>query len=947
MIRLKRRFNNINRERLRRLLTSLAPEQRGFVELLPLLFHVNHPMMPGYVGTDTPQGVADYSPSDRQLQLARHIARSFTTPRRAHRVLDVQALYLMGSTATIAHSTSSDFDVWLCHREGLGEGIARLRRKADAVSAWAASVGVEVHFFLMSAEAFRERGAEALSTESSGSAQHHLLLDEFYRTALLLAGRAPLWWLVPAEFESDYDAYVQTLVRHRFVKRDDFIDFGPVAAIQPTEFFGATLWQLTKAIASPHKSLLKILLLEAYAADHPDIDLLSLRFKRAVFAGEKRLDALDAYVLMLDKLEEHLRAKGDATRLELARRSFYFKTGVALSRPGPREPDWRRETVQAMAERWGWDQWTLDDLDALRSWKVDRVLEERRSLVEALTATYKSLSRFVRAHAEFSRVSERDMTVLGRKLFTAFELKSGKVELVNLGLSSDLGEAQLEIHSARPNGGEIIWSLHRGRGIAPDSRPSPALRRASGPLELLAWAHFNGLGTLATRVTVEDRHSDFDANVAGAVLDHLRRHLDPQLPRSSTLDDLAAAPRALACMVFVNLRVDPQAAHTREGRLIASARGDALSFSGFRTNLVQEVDYLLVTSWGEILTRHHEGPRGLVDALCEHLTWVARAQQAGKPIITFGCSAPRQGSSVASRVEELFRDVSAWYLRRGDAPRRRYVLRTGTSYHLLLAEDGAARHEFSGSGEQLVRALGRPNAAYTATRFDARSLDDPLLARLYEANRPGVVQVFDRELDEGIELWVLDEHGALYTERRDGHDRAIVLRQLGRFLEAVNLRQCADPDATVVDCDLDLEAAHAPPEIRFYRIQPDGRIERTQPPADDTAGHCFDVKVIGESAGSEPVYTLLCEDVGFSTREHATRVFDQVAKYVLGRRRGGETYPIYITDIDLSGLPRQEEQARAPTTIHYLHYKQRVERRLNDALARVVAARTSAATGSD
>ncbi|MDI4702951.1 hypothetical protein MJI37_35655, partial [Salmonella enterica subsp. enterica serovar Cerro] len=42
------------------------------------------------------------------------------------------------------------------------------------------------------------------------STQHILLLDEFYRTAVRLAGKRILWSMVPCDEEEHYDDYVMT-----------------------------------------------------------------------------------------------------------------------------------------------------------------------------------------------------------------------------------------------------------------------------------------------------------------------------------------------------------------------------------------------------------------------------------------------------------------------------------------------------------------------------------------------------------------------------------------------------------------------------------------------------------------------------------------------------------------------------------------------------------------
>ena len=104
----------------------------------------------------------------------------------------------MGSIGTISHTTESDFDFWLCHESELTSAqIKKLEQKAQAIELAAEKLNLEVHFFLINADAFRSGELLDLSSESSGTAQHYLLLDEFYRTAVLLEGQFPAWWIVP------------------------------------------------------------------------------------------------------------------------------------------------------------------------------------------------------------------------------------------------------------------------------------------------------------------------------------------------------------------------------------------------------------------------------------------------------------------------------------------------------------------------------------------------------------------------------------------------------------------------------------------------------------------------------------------------------------------------------------------------------------------------------
>src|SRR5262249_19287881 len=160
-----------------------------------------------------------------------------------------------------------------------------LKRKCHLLEHWAASLGLEAHFFVMDWDSFKRGERGGVSTEDCGSTQHYLLLDEFYRTGLLICGRPPIWWLVPPGADASHEHYASTLRGKRYIHPDDTIDFGGVAQIPAGEFIGAGVWQLYKGIESPYKSALKLLLTEVYASEFPNSQSLSQRYKNAIYGG--------------------------------------------------------------------------------------------------------------------------------------------------------------------------------------------------------------------------------------------------------------------------------------------------------------------------------------------------------------------------------------------------------------------------------------------------------------------------------------------------------------------------------------------------------------------------------------------------------------------------------------------------------------------------------------
>ena len=470
---LRARFLKLNEGRMARAMEGLSTRQQGVLNLLPLFFHVNHPLLPGYVSGSTPAGLSNFEPDANALAEAQRLTRSFSyKPRHgSNPPRPIHGLFLMGSLGTLAQADQSDMDVWVCHSPDLNEQeLAELRKKCQLLEAWADSQGAEAHFFLIDPVRFvRGERDTQLSSEDCGTTQHYLLLDEFYRTAIWLAGRTPIWWLVPVYEEAGYDRYTHTLISKRFIRADETLDLGHLAYIPPGEFIGAGLWQLFKGIESPYKSVLKLLLTEVYASEHPRVQCLSLRFKQAVFANRLDLDELDPYVVVYRRIEEYLIARNEPERLEVVRRALYLKVNRKLTGSSGRTQSWQRSLLERLAHEWQWDPRQLALLDCRSQWKVRQVDSERRALINELNYSYRFLTQFARNDQTASLINKRDLSVLGRRLYAAFERKAGKVEFINPGIAPDLAEDTLTlVYASSKKGSEPSqWGLYNGSLAAP------------------------------------------------------------------------------------------------------------------------------------------------------------------------------------------------------------------------------------------------------------------------------------------------------------------------------------------------------------------------------------------------------------------------------------------------------------------------------------------------
>ena len=140
---LRARFLKLNQGRLQRAMQALSTRQQLVLKLLPLLFHVNHPLLPGYVSSSTPAGVAGFEPGAERVAEAQRLARSFAyKARQGHAPRPIHGLFLMGSLGSLAQAELSDMDFWVCHASDLSpQQLNELNKKCVLLEAWAATFG--------------------------------------------------------------------------------------------------------------------------------------------------------------------------------------------------------------------------------------------------------------------------------------------------------------------------------------------------------------------------------------------------------------------------------------------------------------------------------------------------------------------------------------------------------------------------------------------------------------------------------------------------------------------------------------------------------------------------------------------------------------------------------------------------------------------------------------
>ncbi len=657
---LKQRLDAINQLRLERASSSINEAFKHVYELLPVLLNYHHPMLPGYIEGNIPVGVCFFAPNIQQIHWLKQF-KSYLfcelTSQKINGELPITGIYSMGSTSSIGQNDVSDLDIWICHQSWLDQKERYLmQKKCTLIEQWASSLGIDVTFFLIDENRFRNHTSGNLSDEDCGTTQHILLLDEFYRTAVRMAGKRLLWMMVPAEEETNYDEYVLLLYTRGALTPNEWLDLGGLAELSAEEYFSASLLQLYKSVNSPYKAVLKSILLEAYSWEYPSGMLLAMEFKQYLHAGKIISYGLDAYCLMLERVTRYLTEIGDFKRLDLIRRCFYFKVREKLScknNTSVINDSWRRYVLSQLVTSWGWNIERLSILDKRNYWKIEQVRDAYNELLDTMMQSYRNLIHFARRNNLQMNPSPQDIGVLIRKLYATFEVLPGKVPLVNTQISTNLSESHLTfiyvpVGRTNRNG----WYLYN---------KGPTIDTIIGhqPIEynhyiskLVAWTYFNGLLIEQSHIYIHNNRSQCDESKLHQFINDITTNF-PIRFLATTQKALYSSCEIRHLAIIVNLEKDPTAMFFNQIiHYDLPHKLDILSLGDPPQCLISSIDLLYRNSWNDVRTLHFSGEQSMLEALKTILGKIHQDAELPDLVEVF-CYSQHMRELIATRVQQV------------------------------------------------------------------------------------------------------------------------------------------------------------------------------------------------------------------------------------------------------------------------------------------------------
>ncbi len=368
-------FGNYNVVRLERLIRRLSEEARKIFESIPILLHLNHPGLPGFVDHPrTPHGIFLFSASGFRKRGRMHLGIETKTIQDVlMRNYPVRGVYLAGSAGTHGQTAISDLNYWvLIDPEAVDEEQRELlQRKIDGIRAWAlAEGGQALTFLVLDADRLRRNDFSGWAGTCAAISTGGPAKEEFYRTFILIAGQVPYWAVLPAGLNlQEYNRWVQGAARlwDEDFMADDYVDLGPVGCLDREETAGALLSEIAGFRQDPVRSLIKASLLAHDAFLQEQQGLLCERVKQAFRETGSGSESPDPFLYVLERAIQFFESIEDKDGLDLIKACLYLRLS-GYPGPPPEKNDSNRDLLRRFRRRWAWSSDQGDRVGGYADW---------------------------------------------------------------------------------------------------------------------------------------------------------------------------------------------------------------------------------------------------------------------------------------------------------------------------------------------------------------------------------------------------------------------------------------------------------------------------------------------------------------------------------------------------------------------------------------------------
>ncbi len=861
-------FIKWNCVRLNNVKKNISNEAEKYIHLIPFFFQLNHKLLPGYVDISTPVGVFSYEPEINEINEVKALNNKFR-----YQCEGIINNYAVESIFFQKKLVDNKKYCWVFYNDNLGvDKIKSLNDKTLKIEQWFSIKKIKIKFIFLSIVDFHINKMNFVKNKS-------LFVDEFYAESILLAGKYPVWWLVPPNKENEYKKIVDHIKHARFVDQDEYLDLGSVSGFELSDIVEDAVRLVQESAASAEICLVELLLLNQSKSVFPLNDGVSSRIKNDLYLKNNNVSCVDHIVkIMYESFSRFREIKHILSPIRLFSR--------IASSPGYLNMElvdgFLGENNEAAVCYSGLDS-VVENLKFYKSMSYDI-----RMLFEAIVMDF----------VDNNGVSASDdkLIVIVENMLLYLSDGDSRVHLYNTKNSENIIFDRIHLKQVESDINNQ-WKL-----VLNDANNEKKIEGFNCLLGLLAWCWLNRLVNNLTQVSVDSSGKKIKQIDAYSILEVLIQQLNPKSISNVSSDAFKQKAIPVQSLLFIDF----------DG-LVISSRDKFL-----------HCEQLIVDSWGEVYTKIYTGNSGVLSCLCDWTHQFSIGTSEAPPRLQIYGHGSGDSASIAQRIDKIFSELKAFFYQKGHAEGRFFV-KLSSEYFLMQAIKSKLQVEKIVDFQSLLTILEMPLSVFKLTAIESLTATEFPLYQIYKKNKPHVVQVFYQIINRSGHVWVLDEKGSLWSDVLDVYDRESYLAHWLYLFKNIRLiLKQLNNDGSIL------------PELEINHIYSNklGKLEIHRVAADTISPdkNFMDIKISVIENKKVEEFNMSCDTNEFLYEKHKKMVFSHAIDYLLDRNVTNGRLPVYVTAIDMPVKLFNVNAANELQTIHILKIKRNFEHRINKSL---------------
>ncbi|MFW2373214.1 MAG: class I adenylate cyclase [Gammaproteobacteria bacterium] len=870
-------FSEYNEGRKNNLYKTLNKQQVLALEAIPVLFHVNLNLLPGYVNKFTPKGIFEYYPDSKTVDVIRRLNVNF-----GYHHIDAVNTFEIESIFIQQGLVNNQAILWIIYDRNVDyDEIKLLEHKARIVEEWLERFNLNIISKVSSAENIARHG---YGNESSGfHIDKSFFLDIFYTESILIAGKIPQWWLEFDGQNSDSD--------------DSSIDLGNINSIRPQDYLSAAIWCLYNANISPESYWLQLLLVYDRNIKHPKTATIASSLKYLVLTTDSP-QSVDPQELIPEFINSILESsKGLFNRKQINQILKVICQYIV--------DEQKQHTIYHKLLKLRTDE---QSENALKHQDTHNFILNMENLYRTISSIYTHIEKHIIKNDPdlYKRIS--GLEVISRNLLSRFKDKKNKVSFFNNRIIPQFIEDKITIIHNIEDNSHREWSIIRKT----QEHQTVEIESFDDLFSLITWSVMNNFINKTTQVSVHCprlliRQTDV-IEIINIIIDQVYasdRHIQ--------IDTFANSPTIIKSVfllyssgVLNKYQIDPQLTkpHSHENN-------KGLKFIEIQIN-----------SWGETYIQYHQGMDLLLHTIFKTIAETpARGYAAPDFNISIHGLIHGEHKKTAKLTTNLLGNICN-FLYDQRKYNGKYIFKRDDIYYLVENINKLMCLLQLGNQQQLVKYFEERKSFSPQLYLEPESFINSPIPLILSQKKRRTIQLFFQINSNMAEVYVSDEHNSLHIHSQPYYDKQRFINQwllfflntqdrLGKIHS--NERRAAGIEISEIMLNQNNELMAIPIDIEI-------------PPPQDK---CYNIKVEVKGESSDRQLSLMFNEHKFSSKDYGERIFSEFINYFKLHTPLTGRYPVYLTDID---APVEMFQVKNQDDIHMLNfikYKRNIEKRLN------------------